>query len=153
LYLATRSERQGAPVLIWPEFTATARSAMVVSSVSPERWEITVAHPARWAISTASRVSVRVPIWLSLIRMALAARSWMPRARNLGLVTKTSSPTSWTRSPIARVRALQPAQSSSAMPSSSEKMGYLEVHSLQSSIIPSESRVLPSPSRRYFPSL
>ena len=41
LYLATRSERQGAPVLIWPVPSATARSAIVVSSVSPERWDIT----------------------------------------------------------------------------------------------------------------
>src|SRR4051794_5738329 len=41
LYLATRSERDGAPVLICPAPVATARSAMVVSSVSPERWDIT----------------------------------------------------------------------------------------------------------------
>ena len=41
LYFATRSERHGAPVLIWPAFVATARSAMVVSYVSPERWLIT----------------------------------------------------------------------------------------------------------------
>ena len=38
LYLAVRSLRQGAPVLIWPQAVATARSAMVVSSVSPLRW-------------------------------------------------------------------------------------------------------------------
>jgi hypothetical protein len=37
--LATRSVREGAPVLIWPALTATAMSARVVSSVSPERWE------------------------------------------------------------------------------------------------------------------
>src|SRR5688572_28711453 len=37
LYFATRSERAGAPVLICPVLSATARSAMVVSSVSPER--------------------------------------------------------------------------------------------------------------------
>ena len=37
LYLATRSDREGAPVLIWPQPVATARSAIVVSSVSPER--------------------------------------------------------------------------------------------------------------------
>ena len=37
---ATRSVRLGAPVLIWQVFRATARSAMVVSSVSPERWDI-----------------------------------------------------------------------------------------------------------------
>ena len=41
LYLATRSERQGAPVLICPAFVATAMSAIVASSVSPERCEIT----------------------------------------------------------------------------------------------------------------
>src|SRR5690606_6880939 len=40
LYLATRSERAGAPVLIWPQLVATARSAMVTSSVSPERCDI-----------------------------------------------------------------------------------------------------------------
>ena len=43
LYLATRSERDGAPVLIWPALTATARSAIDVSSVSPLRWLITLA--------------------------------------------------------------------------------------------------------------
>jgi hypothetical protein len=32
--------RAGAPVLIWPQSVATARSAIVVSSVSPERWLI-----------------------------------------------------------------------------------------------------------------
>ena len=37
LYLATRSERAGAPVLICPALTATAISAINVSSVSPER--------------------------------------------------------------------------------------------------------------------
>src|SRR6184192_1868545 len=40
LYLAIRSPRAGAPVLIWPTPVATARSAMNVSSVSPERWLI-----------------------------------------------------------------------------------------------------------------
>jgi hypothetical protein len=36
--LATRSVRLALPVLIWPLRVATARSAMNVSSVSPERW-------------------------------------------------------------------------------------------------------------------
>ena len=75
LYLATRSERDGAPVLIWPAPVATARSAMVVSSVSPERWLMTAPQPWPRARSTASSVSVSVPIWLSLMRIALAARS------------------------------------------------------------------------------
>lgn len=36
LYLAKRSERQGAPVLIWPVHRPTTRSAMKQSSVSPD---------------------------------------------------------------------------------------------------------------------
>src|SRR5437868_4098825 len=46
LYLATRSLRAGAPVLICPALVATTRSAMVVSSVSPERWETTALEDA-----------------------------------------------------------------------------------------------------------
>src|SRR5262249_13974166 len=41
LYLATRSDREALPVLICPAFVATAMSAIVASSVSPERWLIT----------------------------------------------------------------------------------------------------------------
>ena len=37
LYFAILSEREAEPVLICPQFIATARSAMVESSVSPER--------------------------------------------------------------------------------------------------------------------
>ena len=57
---------------------ATARSAMVVSSVSPDRCETTADQPAPRASSMASRVSVSVPIWLSLMRTELAAPSSMP---------------------------------------------------------------------------
>ena len=42
LYFATRSVRLAEPVLICPAPVATARSAMVVSSVSPERCEMTL---------------------------------------------------------------------------------------------------------------
>src|SRR6202030_4555387 len=66
LYLASRSERDSDPVLICPQLVATAKSAIVVSSVSPERCEKTVPQPARCAISTASSGSHRVPIWLTL---------------------------------------------------------------------------------------
>jgi hypothetical protein len=41
LYLAVRSDRARLPVLIWPQRSATARSAMVESSVSPDRCDIT----------------------------------------------------------------------------------------------------------------
>ena len=37
LYFAVRSPRHGAPVLICPQFNATDRSAIKLSSVSPER--------------------------------------------------------------------------------------------------------------------
>lgn len=40
LYFAIRSVRDIEPVLICPAFVATARSAIVVSSVSPLRWEM-----------------------------------------------------------------------------------------------------------------
>ena len=43
LYFAKRSERLNEPVLIWPALVATAISAMVSSSVSPERCDITLA--------------------------------------------------------------------------------------------------------------
>ena len=42
LYLATRSLRDADPVLIWPAAVPTARSAMVESSVSPDRCEMTL---------------------------------------------------------------------------------------------------------------
>lgn len=42
LYFAILSERDSEPVLMSPLFTATAKSAIKVSSVSPERWEIIV---------------------------------------------------------------------------------------------------------------
>jgi enolase len=58
LYFATRSEREGAPVLIWPQPVATARSAIVTSSVSPERCDMTALYPAEWASRTASIVSL-----------------------------------------------------------------------------------------------
>ena len=41
LYLASRSERASEPVLICPQLVATAKSAIVESSVSPERCDIT----------------------------------------------------------------------------------------------------------------
>ena len=87
LYFATRSERAGAPVLICPQLVATARSAIVVSSVSPERCEMIAVKPCERASSTASSVSVSVPIWLSLTRIELAACLAMPSARRFGFVT------------------------------------------------------------------
>ena len=43
---AVRSPRDGAPAFSWPAFVATARSAIVVSSVSPLRCDTTTPKPA-----------------------------------------------------------------------------------------------------------
>ena len=68
-------------------------------------------------------VSVTVPTWFSFNSTALAAFSATPLATIVGLVVKMSSPTSCTESPSRRVRSVQPAQSSSPMPSSMLMMG------------------------------
>src|SRR5690606_10806745 len=57
-YFAPRSVRDALPVLIWPALVATARSAMKVSSVSPERCELITPKALVRASSIASRVSV-----------------------------------------------------------------------------------------------
>lgn len=44
--LARRSERAGAPVLICPARRPTTMSAIVTSSVSPDRWETMTPQPA-----------------------------------------------------------------------------------------------------------
>jgi len=71
----------------------------------------------------AARVSLTVPIWFSLIRIAFPTFCSMPRARSFSLVTKMSSPTSCRREPSAAVSRCHPAQSSSPSPSSIETMG------------------------------
>ena len=121
--MATRSDRDGAPVLIWPQFVATARSAMVTSSVSPDRCDITTAYPDVCAMRTVSSVSERLPIWLTLTRIAFAAPRSMPWPSRSTFVTNRSSPTSCTRVPSAAVSCCQPSQSSSASPSSIETIG------------------------------
>ena len=73
LYLASRSERDSEPVLIWPQLVATARSAMVAvlglaRAVRHHRGVAGACAPC----STASSVSVSVPIWLTLTRIELA---------------------------------------------------------------------------------
>ena len=67
--------------MICPQPVATARSAMKVSGVSPERWETICAYPASWQMRMASRVSVTEPIWFNLIRAALAMWSAIAAAR------------------------------------------------------------------------
>jgi hypothetical protein len=74
-------------------------------------------------MAMAASVSVSVPIWLTFTRIELATPESMPRRRRSVLVTKRSSPTSWTPSPRRSVSPRQPSQSSSAIPSSSETIG------------------------------
>ena len=118
-------------------------SAMVVSSVSPLRWLMIVVNLFRFASSTASSVSVSVPIWFTFTRMllpqpfvdaALAAAST--------LVTNRSSPTSWTLPPSSAVSFFQPSQSSSDRPSSIERIGHLRRARFQKSIISSDEMIL-----------
>src|SRR5579859_1011781 len=169
LYLAMRSVREAEPVLICPAPVATARSAMNVSSVSPERCEMIELYPALRASSIASIVSVTLPIWLSLINMALAMPSLIPRDNRSVLVTNRSSPTSWiflgpnaetgfldsgpanpagpplgmtegegVLLPTLWVSVFQPDQSSSAIPSSIETMGYFSTQLVQYAAISGE---------------
>src|ERR1700730_10475663 len=91
----------------------------------------------------ASMVYVPLPIWFSLMRMALAMPSLMPRERRAVLVTKRSSPTSWIfflddLLPMLCVRDFQPAQSSSAMASSIETIGYFSAQLVQYAAICAE---------------
>ena len=144
MYFATRSERDGAPALIWPVPIATTRSAIVVSSVSPERWLTIAAQPARRARSMAPIVSDSVPIWLSLIRTAFIARWSIALAMKAGFVTTRSSPTSWTFEPMRAVISRQPAQSSSPSASSMETIGYRAIQSDQRSMSSPLSSVRPS---------
>eukprot|EP01139_Manchomonas_bermudensis_P001987 Amastigsp_a3406_21.p5 type:complete len:113 gc:universal Amastigsp_a3406_21:75-413(+) len=95
LYLARRSERHGAPVLIWPVPSPTTRSAMKQSSVSPERCETMTPHPAACAFAHAAIASVIDPIWLTLSSRALQALWPSAVSMRSTLVTSRSSPTIW----------------------------------------------------------
>src|SRR5437667_368283 len=58
------------------------------------------------------RVSESVPIWFGLIRIALPARSSIPRRNRSTFVTKMSSPMTLQRSPMRRVRSANAPKSS-----------------------------------------
>merc|ERR1719414_2043993 len=93
LYFALRSERHGAPVLIWPVHKPTAMSAIVTSSVSPERCEHITPQPLFLQSVTASMDSLREPIWFTFRRRALQAFSSIALLTRVTLVTVRSSPT------------------------------------------------------------
>jgi len=106
-----------------PAVRGHGKSAIVTSSVSPDRCDITEVYAARVAMPTVSSVSVRVPIWLTLMRMELATAASIPRCSRSTFVTNRSSPTSCTEPERRCVTRLQPSQSSSAMPSSMDTIG------------------------------
>jgi len=62
-YFMALSPWANAPDLIWSTPLPTARSAMKVSSVSPDRWEIMQAIPRERAAAIASNVWLTVPTW------------------------------------------------------------------------------------------
>lgn len=108
--MATRSLWAGT-VLIRSLLIATARSAIVVSSVSPLRWLIIVRQPPLCANATASSVSVSVPDLVDLTRARLRRPSRCPLLRRLAGDEQVVAD-QLTRS-IAVVRATQPSQPSS----------------------------------------
>lgn len=89
--LAKRSDLQGAPVLIWPHRSPTTISAMVTSSVSPDRCETITPHPPAKESFAAWIDSVRVPIWLTLSNKALHDFSSIAFLMRSGFVTVRSS--------------------------------------------------------------
>src|SRR3989338_8649783 len=73
LYFAVLSALAGAPVFICPHPSATERSAMNVSSVSPLLWLTMVFQLFFVASFAAAIASVSVPIWFGLSRRQLHA--------------------------------------------------------------------------------
>src|SRR5215510_5231181 len=72
------------------------------------------------------------------MRTALATFASIPCWRIFGFVQNKSSPTNREASPSVSVKAFHPSQSSSAMPSSMETIGYCVTHDDHSATISSE---------------
>src|SRR5947207_8953247 len=87
-----------------------------------------VLYPLCCASVTAFIVSVTVPIWFTFTSNALAIPLSIPCCNLVTLVTNRSSPTNWHLSPTVLVRNFHPSQSSSAIPSSMEAIGYCFTH-------------------------
>src|SRR5437016_2372733 len=139
-----------APVLMPRHPKATARWAIVSSVVSPDRCDMTVAYPDRWANSTAARVSESVPIWFGLIRIALPACDSIPRRRRSTFVTKMSSPITLQCAPTRFVNSAKAPKSSSSNGSSTLNKWYSRTSRSTRSIC--SSRLSARSRYRYFPS-
>ncbi len=88
-------------------------------------------YELRFAKLTVSIVSVNEPIWFTLTKTAFATPFSIPSCKRFTFVTNKSSPTNWHLEPINFVCSAQPAQSSSAIPSSIEMIGYLSTQVFQ----------------------
>src|SRR3989338_359806 len=118
LYFSTRSPLDG-PTLMKLEFTATAKSTMKVSFVSPPPLWLTIVSILFFLASMQqSTVSVRVPIWFSLISIAFIALSFIAFSSLFMFVTVRSSPMIFILLPNFLVISVQLSQSSSAKGSS-----------------------------------
>ena len=127
LYFATLSDLARDPVLIWEDSVPTERSAINVSSVSPDLCEMTVLKLFFLARLITSNVSERVPIWFNFTRIEFADFSFIPFFNLSSLVTNKSSPTIWIVLPISLVIFFHAFQSSSAKGSSIDLIGKLEI--------------------------
>ena len=107
LYLATRSVRLGAPVLIWPALSATAMSAMsrlgLARTMGDDRG---VARAVRH-LDSVQGLGQRADL-VDLDQDGVGNTQSMPFFRRVVLVTNRSSPTSWILSPSALVSIAQP---------------------------------------------
>ena len=92
----------------------------------------------------ACRVSVTVPIWLSLISAELPMPRSMAAVMMAGLVQKMSSPTSSVVAPRRAVSAIQPSSSSSPRPSSIRCTGNWAVMAAYRSVMAALSSSCPA---------
>src|SRR3989338_6359041 len=100
LYLANLSPLQGAPLLISPHPSPTARSAIKLSSVSPLLWLTITFHLLSIESLAAANDSVIVPIWFTFSNSALHAFVEIAFFILFTFVTSRSSPTICTLFPF-----------------------------------------------------
>ncbi|MPN19463.1 hypothetical protein SDC9_166832 [bioreactor metagenome] len=107
-------------------------------------------YPALLAISIASKVSVIVPIWLTLTNIEFATPASIPLSNLSVLVTNKSSPTNCNLFPNLSVNNFHPSQSSSSNPSSIVIIGKFVDQSSYNSTISAAVNSFPSPAKTYF---
>lgn len=120
-----------------PVASPTTRSAIKVSSVSPERWDTITPQSFSRDNLAAWIDSVTLPIWLTFKSKQLHDFRSIAIWIRLGFVTVKSSPINWmdveayygvTKKTLHTLKALQVFQSSWSNPSSIETMGYSAIN-------------------------